>query len=416
MKEIFIARQPIIDANGHVHGYELLFRHSFENNAAPIFCNVEATGRVLINALNHFGTEKLLGNHYGFLNIDHTCFDTAMLHTLPPEQFVLEILENSVVDEAFVANVRRFSERGFRFALDDMDLSDEMMEQFEPVFPYLSYVKIDLFSASRENIVERIGHFKTFENIRLLAEKVETVEEYESFRELGFAYFQGYFYEKPTVFKQAKADPSHEVLLDIVAMIDAGAEIREMESKFLVCPPLIMSLLKYINSVAFGMRESVSSLRHAMLLLGREALKQWILLFFIAKATGSRFSEPILLSALFRAKLMRSIAVKIAPSMEETSFLTGLLSLFNVMMNMPMEEILESVNLDPAILAALTAREGVLGTMLELVIGVENDCYYNIGNNLEQLGLDEDMLNRLSTESYNWSIHFYAEHFADMLR
>lgn len=413
MQDIFIARQPIIDINGQIHGYELLFRNSFENWAAPIRCNTQATSRVLVNALNNFGTKKLLGEHYGFINIDHTFFDTSLFNTIPPKNFVLEILENTLVDDEFIQKVKVLNENGFRFALDDMDLSEEMILRFEPLFVYLSYVKIDLFSATKEKIEQKISLFESYDKIKLLAEKVETIEEYEYYKKLGFTYFQGYFYEKPTVFTQKKYDPSHRVLLEVIALIEANAEIKEIESKLLNCPHLIMNLLKYINSAAIGARERISSLRHAVTLLGRKSLKQWILLFLYADATGSTLYEPILLSALFRAKMMSCLALKIDPKMEEKAFLTGLLSLFDVMLGMEMKEILSGINLNALIISALIDQEGVLGDMLELVITIDEDSFLDVSEKIKWLGIDEDVLNAIATESYNWSNDFYAEHFAN---
>ena len=259
MQNIFIGRQPIIDNNGNLHGYELLFRQSFDNFAAPISCNTQATCRVLVNALNNFGSRKLLGKHYGFINIDHTFFDTPLFNAIPSEKFVLEILENTLVDDKFITNVKNLKEQGYTFALDDMDLSEEMIARFEPLFDSLSYVKIDLFSAEKEKIHEKINLFEEYKGIKLLAEKVESLEDYEYYKKLGFTYFQGYFYEKPTVFTQKRFDPSHRVLLEVIALIDANADIKELEAKLLNCPHLIMNLLKYINSVEIGLREPISS-------------------------------------------------------------------------------------------------------------------------------------------------------------
>lgn len=413
LKDIFIARQPIIDRYGHIHGYELLFRHSFDNRADPILCNTQATCRVLINALNNFGSKKLLADSYGFINIDHTFFSTSLFDAIPPHKFVLEILENTMIDDDFMTKIEYLKNLGFVFALDDMDLSEEMILRFEPIFPYLSYVKIDLFSASKEKILNKIDMFKQYSAIQLLAEKVETMEDYEYYKNLGFAYFQGYFYEKPTVFSAVKSDPSHRVLLEVIALIDANADIKKLELKLLNCPHLIMNLLKYINSVELGLKKPIVSLRHAMALLGRQSLKQWILLFLYANVTGSKFSQPILLSALFRGKMMKLMASKVAHYYEDHAFFIGLLSLFDALFGLPMEELLTNINLDSDVVSALLGKEGTLGTMLALVVSIDEESFLHIEENLQKIALDEDALNEIATESYNWSNHFYAEHFAE---
>ena len=412
MQNIYIGRQPIIDLKGQIHGYELLFRQSFDNFAAPISCNTQATCRVLVNALNNFGSRKLLGHHYGFINIDHTCFNTPLFNAIPAERFVMEILESTMIDDELIGHIKALKDQGYRFALDDMDLSDEMIERFEPIFDCLSYVKIDLFSADRETIARKIALFEPYDQIELLAEKVETYEEYEYYKNLGFSYFQGYFYEKPTVLTRKKFDPSHRILLEVISLIDANADIKELEEKLLYCPHLIVSLLKYINSLSHGVKEPISSLRHAMALLGRQSLKQWILLFLYADATGPMFTEPILLSALFRAKMMSTLASCTDPLLQDEAFLTGLFSLFDAMFGIPMEDILCGIHLDESIVSALIDRKGALGELLALVIAVEEERFFDIKERIEQLSLDDDKLSAMATESYHWTNDFYEDHFA----
>lgn len=412
MKDIFIARQPIINSSGHVHGYELLFRHSFENNAAPISCNTTATSRVLVNALNNFGTRTLLGDHFGFINVDHTFIDTSLYKAIPAKNFVIEILESTIVSELFISKVAELRKEGFIFALDDMNLSEEMIAQFEPIFPYISYVKIDLFSATKEKINEKIEIFKHMDHIKLLAEKVETVEDFEYYKNMGFSYFQGYFYEKPTVFSGKKFDPTHKTLLEFSTLLDTNAEIDQLELKLSSCPHLIVNLLKYINSGEIGVRQPIKSLRHAMILIGRHSLKQWILLFFYADATGPAFSEPILLSALFRGHILQLLSCKVRCSIEgkNQAFMIGMFSLFDALFGAPIEEILKDIDFHIDVKDALLKREGVFGKMLELAIAVDEENFLNVKTYLEDLNLDEDTLVNIITESYNWVNNFYMEH------
>lgn len=412
MKDIFIARQPIINSSGHVHGYELLFRHSFENNAAPISCNTTATSRVLVNALNNFGTRTLLGDHFGFINVDHTFIDTSLYKAIPAKNFVIEILESTIVSELFISKVAELRKEGFTFALDDMNLSEEMIAQFEPIFPYISYVKIDLFSATKEKINEKIEIFKHLNHIELLAEKVETVEDFEYYKNMGFSYFQGYFYEKPTVFSGKKFDPTHKTLLEFSTLLDSNAEIDQLELKLSSCPHLIVNLLKYINSGEIGVRQPIRSLRHAMILIGRHSLKQWILLFFYADATGPAFSEPILLSALFRGHILQLLSCKVHCSIEgkNQAFMIGMFSLFDALFGAPIEEILKDIDFHIDVKDALLKREGVFGKMLELAIAIDEENFLNVKTYLEDLNLDEDTLVTIITESYNWVNNFYMEH------
>lgn len=414
MKEVFIARQPIIDDSGHIHGYELLFRHNFDNNAPPISCNTTATSRVLVNTLNNFGTKTLLGDHFGFINVDHSFVDTSLFNAIPAKKFVIEILENTIVSPYFINKIIELKDKGFTFALDDMDLSKEMISRFEPIFPYLSYVKIDILLTTKETIRDKINIFSRFDNIKLLAEKVETVEDFEYFKNIGFTYFQGYFYEKPTMFSGKKFDPAHLTLLEFSILLDSDADLSKLESKLLCCPYMIINLLKYINSAQTGVSKPIRSLRHALTLLGRNSLKQWILLFFYADATGSFFSEPILLSALFRGHMMELLSSKISsPTLQNQAFMIGILSLFDALLGLPLEDILIDVDFHPNVKSALINKDGDMGTLLALAIAIDEENFSDITLFLKLLDLDEDMLAVITTQSYNWSNDFYAEHMAN---
>lgn len=416
MKEIFIARQPIIDATGRIHGYELLFRQDFNNYVSSIVCNTTATSRVLVNALNNFGTKSLLGNHFGFINIDHSFTDTSLFNAIPADKFVLEILENTLISESFISKVIELKKEGFTLALDDMDLSEEMISRFEPIFPYISYVKIDLLLTTKEIVHEKIDIFKRYKNIALLAEKVETLEDFEYYKERGFSYFQGYFYEKPTMFSGKKFDPNRQTLLEFSALLDMDADIIKLESKLVCCPNMVLNLLRYINSIGMGMRGPIRSLRHALTLLGRQSLKQWILLFFYADATGSIFSEPILVSALFRGHMLELLASKGGSSertCEDKAFMIGMLSLFDVLLGISLEEILKDIDFHPYVRSVLLHREGVLGEMLNLTVAIDEENFSHIARYLEILHLDQDTLAAMTTESYNWANDFYTEYLAN---
>lgn len=414
LKEIFIARQPIIDSMGHVYGYELLFRQSYDNNAAPISCSTTATSRVLVNALNNFGTKVLLGDHLGFINVDHLFIDTLLFSVIPADKFVIEILENTIVSEELILKVIELKGEGFAFALDDMDLSEEMILRFESIFPYLTYVKIDLFAAKKEKITEKIAIFKEYKNIRLLAEKVESIEDFEYYKGIGFSYFQGYFYEKPTMFSGKKLDPTRKTLLELSTLLDTDANIAKIESKLISCPHMVVNLLKYINSVGMEMQKPILSLRHALTLLGRKSLKQWILLFLYADVTGSIFSEPILLSALFRGHMMQLISCKLDPSAnQDQSFMIGLLSLFDALIGHSLAEILADIDFHPDVKGALCQREGILGKILDLTVAADEENFSNVAMYLDILKLDDDFFAATTTECYNWANIFCLEHMAD---
>lgn len=404
MSEIFIARQPIVDRNGHIFAYELLFRTGMHPNVASVECNKTATTRVLINTLNNFGSKMLLGDRLGFVNVDHTILSDTILETVPPGQFVFELLESTVIDETTIARVRSLWERGLTFAIDDMDLSETMLERFAPVLPYITYVKIDLLLAARDRVHAKTDYFASFPHLKFLAEKVESHDDFMLCKQMGFDYFQGYFYAKPMTLSRKKIDPSFRTLLELNTLLDNDADIDALERTLVACPYLLLNLLRFINSSAISTTQQVTSIRQAIMLLGRTTLRQWILLFLYAQAaTDNIFTGPIMELSLLRGQIMRHLCHAACDErLTDKAFMIGILSMFDALLQAPLDEILGEVSLHPAVTKALLYRDGPMGRLLELAVLAGQHRYDDATPYLSELQLSHDDLLGIVQQSSDW--------------
>lgn len=404
MTNALIGRQPILSKSGDIVAYELLFR-SGSTNYATVTDNTLATASVLLNALNSIGLDRLIGSKKAFINVDKEFLMSSALEGLPQDRFVVEILETVIVDDEIVARMDALKAKGFTFAIDDLDMNSEQLENFKPIMDFTSILKIDLMAAGgMEGVKSKISCFdKT--KFKFLAEKVETEAEFEACKALGFDYYQGYFFEKPTIVEGKKIDSSKATVVKLLRMIQGGSELVEVSDEISKSPELSINLLKYINSAGSGVKCEVSSIGQAVSFLGRLPLSQWLMLFLYAGAEN-RFANPLMESAILRANIMSCFAKKLKKdkSTIDKAYLTGLLSFFDAIMQIPVEKIKDEIALDAEILEAITTRQNMLGKLLQIAVIIEKGDWAKIEFISKKLGIsiDEitDMLGGCYTSIY----------------
>ncbi|MGE4498704.1 MAG: EAL and HDOD domain-containing protein, partial [Deferribacterales bacterium] len=361
-ERIFVGRQPILDINGNIYAYEILFRNA-EKNVAEIDDNLSATSSVLLHLLQNFGIETLLGSKKGFINIDESVIDEDIIALLPADKTVLEILETTRVTSGLVDKIRDYGRQNYSFALDDFIFTESHAENFRPLLGDVNFIKVDIRSVSKMQIIKNMDYLKSM-NVHLLAEKVENREEFEFCKKLGFQYFQGYYFAKPLVVSAKKGiDPSMAGVISLINILrdeDSTMEFiaREMKNY----PAINLNLLKFINSSAFFLKSDITSIKHAAALLGRNNLSKWLTLLLYASKGGMDPSEnPLMQTAHERASTMEKIAEKSCRELREKAFLTGLLSLLDVILEAPFEAFIEQFNVSPDIKEAVMGKENRLG-------------------------------------------------------
>jgi len=405
--QFYIGRQPILNRQSEIKAYELLFRSSGEENVSGRN-DLYATSSVIVTILNQIGIDNLLANYTGYINVENQFFENHLYETLNPKTFVLEILETCRVDKTLVETVENLHKKGFRFALDDVILNDQgYLKTFNPLFPYIDVVKIDVRENTQSQIRAKINFLRKYTNAKFLAEKVENVEEFHFYRdEMQFDLFQGYFFSRPTIIQGERVDPKRTAIMELLHLIEKDAKIEELEATFKRYPDITVNLLKFINSSAFGTRSRVNSIRQAIALLGYKKLFNWLMLLAYVYQSDNEMANPLFELALQRAKMMETLIWYLRgnnPELMDAAFLTGLLSLVSALFHEPAEKILQELGISSEIYEAIIGKTNLLGKLLFLVETNEANDIEEIKALLDEIKLTLDTLNKAAIESFTWA-------------
>lgn len=400
--KVFLGRQPILDRSQSIVGYELLFR-SADTLHANINGFPHVDSFVISNVLSNFGIHEVLGNHKGFINVNGDLLMSDLLEILPREKTVIEILETVELSDALLERCRELKGRGFTLALDDNCYHPD----YEPLYDIVDIVKIDVLQIPEDALKEMVATLSN-RGLILLAEKVETIEQYHFCYDLGFDLFQGYYFARPSVLNKRKVDVSGLALLKLLELVCRDAEIAEIEEAFKHNPNLTYNLLRLVNSVVIGMKEKIRTLRHALVVLGMQQLKRWIQLALFASDKTSAVGNPLLETAATRGRIMENLVTKWAPELQDhdysdSAFMTGVLSLIDVLLGVPMKEILNQLNLDEEVRLALLERKGELGSLLQLTEKLEYMDFADVSLLLNQYHCSQEVLVNAQFEAIDWA-------------
>lgn len=383
MDDVFLGRQPILDQNQELVAFELLFR-SQAQGPAIIADGVAATASVIVNAFGEIGIESALGPYRGFINVDTELLMSELVQVLPQTRVVLEVLENVEPSDEVIARCVKLRQKGFSIALDDVDGMSERIRRFAPV---ANIIKVDLLQVSAERLPALTGSLRSWPAL-LLAEKVDSREQLIRCQSLGFDLFQGFYFAKPEVFTRKRADPGKLVLLRLLSLVQGEPEIPQIEEQFKHHPGLTLNLLRIVNSAACGLSRKVASLREGIMVLGQRQLLRWVqLLLYSTGRDGKQMVTPLMHLAATRGRLMEVLAHKECPRDKpyaERAFMTGILSLMDILMGVPMDQILKEVRMAECLQEALLNRSGNLGRLLRLVELKEESSFPEISALLDE--------------------------------
>jgi EAL and modified HD-GYP domain-containing signal transduction protein len=410
-EEIFIGRQPILDRNNELFAYELLFRSGSKQNSANVQDDLAATANVINHAFAELGVEQALGPYKGFINCDESLLLSDMLEVLPTDKIVLEVLETVEVTPQIVERCQELKARGFTIALDDFGNYED---KFKPLLDLIEIVKVDLMPLDAAGLAETTRTLQKWPTLKLLAEKVDSREQAKTCHDLGYALFQGYYFAKPVIIAGKKLGHSQLALVRLLGLVLEDAETPDLEGVLKHEPGLTMNLMRLTNSVATGVRTKVSSLRHAITVLGRRQLQRWLQLLLYTNPQGGTVGSPLLQLAATRGRLMELLAAKLHPGkrdFEDHAFMTGIMSLMPTLMGTPLEEILKGVNVAGDVREALEHGNGELGTLLVLSEALENGngplCHDLVA---ELPGVDHTTVNACLTQALAWAANIGKEH------
>ena len=363
MHDIFIGRQPIYDRSLEVYAYELLYRGS-EQNRAVVVDGDQATSRVIMNAFMEIGLNQLVGQRHAFINLTRSFLvDRDMI--LPADKVVLEVLEDVVVDEPLIRGVRRLREQGYRIALDDFTLREELLALVD----LADIIKIDVMALKRAAVREHVSRLRRYKTV-LLAEKVETREDFEFCRRLGFDYFQGYFFCRPSVIKGQGVPANRIALLRLLSELhNPDADVRRLEELISHDVSLSYKLLRYMNSAFFSLPNKIESIHRAVVFLGMQVIKVWVTVIALSGIDDK--PHELITTLLVRAKMCELLASAMRSDSPEIFFTVGLFSALDALLDAPMDRILESLPLSDEIERALLYQDGPLGQVLRCALAYE---------------------------------------------
>jgi c-di-GMP-related signal transduction protein len=397
---VFLGRQPILDRDRGIAGYELLFRSSRAN-----FCDttddVMATSQVIVNAVLGVGLDRLLGGKPAFINFDRTLLLGDWTTLLPPEKSVVEILETVTPDEEVLAACRRLRQQGYALALDDC-LDDERTQAFAP---FVDMLKVDFLQTSAADQERLARHYKKLK-IRMVAEKVETELEFRRALQLGYDYFQGYFFARPTVLQAARVPTSQMSGLRLIK------QIQREELDFPAIEELIRhdvsfshSLLTYLNSAAFHWAARVESVRHGLSLLGTVEIRKWVwmaCLSHLGEGRPSALMAQVLMRGRFCELISSSARLALGGS---DPFLLGMFSLLDAILGRPLQGILDDLNISRNIRNALLGAAGegdLLSLVLRIVKSYEVGDWRHVEEALQIVGMSPDDLLTCYMDAVAW--------------
>lgn len=398
----YVARQPILDINQACVGYELLFRDG-PNNAFPNIDADQATSRIIADSQFNLSLEDLTGNYPAFINFPELSLLKRLPELLPPEQIVIEILETVAPSEKLASVLAALQQKGYRIALDDFNYTPSL----DLLLPYVDIVKIDVLQHGISGLPGQIAPLSRYDVV-LLAEKVETHQQFEASRKLGFTLFQGYFFARPEIIRNRQIKPYQLTMLELFsATSEPDIDFNKVEKMIREDVSLSYKLLRFVNSVYFYRKSPIATLRQALIYLGAHQLRDFVLLL---ATSGIATDKPRLLAsmAIIRGHFAKGIAELHRPDLAEQAYIVGLFSLLPALLDRPMDSIIKHLNLEQQINQALLDTTGPLGNYLSLCRLYEKADWPNIEQMIQRLQISLDDLSQHYHQTVQWADQLYT--------
>ncbi|MFC1821852.1 EAL and HDOD domain-containing protein [Thermodesulfobacteriota bacterium] len=396
--EVYVARQPIFNKEKKIYGYELLFRDSMSNYFPDIDGNT-ATSKVLSNSFFTIGIEDIIGKGLAFINFTEDLLINRLPLLFPREKMVIEVLEDVEPKEDVIAACREITNQGYTLALDDFFYQSAL----EPLISLSDIIKFDFMATDLEEIKKYVDRLSN-NHIKFLAEKVETHEEFKTALDMGFEFFQGYFFSKPEILTGKDISSAQMNLLEIIAEANkADFKFKELEKIISRDVAISYKLLRYMNSAYLKRVNEISSIKQAIVLLGEKGVRQFISLIAMSQLSENKPDE-LIRASIIRAKFCEMLG-EMGSSQANPSelFTIGLFSLLDAILDHPMPELVEKLPLSESIKMALVKGEGTLVSYLRLAESYEKGDWEGVTEYVSELGLDETDLPKHYGEALSWA-------------
>ena len=393
MSDAYIARQPIFDHRMRIFGYEILYREGPRPVPHYNLDGDQATSNVLIDMFTYHDLDRLIGGYRAFINLTPTFLYDPSILPLSRDRLVLEVLEDIAVNSELLEALNKLTHQGYTLALDDFILND----QTRPLLPLADIIKVDIQQVSAEELRSYVAEFRPF-GAKLLAEKVETHEELDFCRSLGFHYFQGFFLSRPRVLKARRLPADRIRVLNLLRRLQ-DPDLNFDELAELVAEDVYLSyrLLRLINSAYFPIRRKVESIQRAVVYLGLNGVRTWAT--WIALAGIHDKPSELKVVALARARMCALLCDALGGSHRDRYFTVGLFSAVDALLDLPMAKALEPLPLAEDVRDAILDHRGHLGRALEATLGYEQGDW----EKADQLALPAARVKEIYLDSLEWA-------------
>lgn len=404
MSRVLVAKQPILDLQRKLHAYELLYRSDRDNQT---WDGEKATVEVVINAFLNIGIEQIAGHYPVFVNFTEKLLLSERFEHITPRDMVIEILEDVALTPKMVTKIKRLKRLGYRLALDDVTQS--LYDQWEKadIIQCLTYLKVDFLKTTRfeqERIVQQTR--RQYPSVSLVAEKIETMDDFDFAKRMGYHLFQGFFFMEPEVLE------TFEIPAYYLSYINLVREIEQSDIELLTLAKTIQNdlslsykLLKLINSPAYRRIQKVNSIERAVVLLGQQELKKWLYILALRDMSEKHemmHVEPLIKSSYYRAKMCENVAEKVRPHLTQEAFLVGYFSQLPAILRQPMDKLLQTLSLNDTITRALIKQEGPLADFLHLATSYEHVNWEEVDRLTRKLTMTEEVVQTCYKEANAW--------------
>jgi len=398
--DVFVGRQPIFDHQERLYSYELLYRAGAGSARADGVSLDQMCRDTVLHTLLSIGLAPLTGGTLAFVNLTRQFLMARLYELFDPKTVVIELLETVEPDDEVVAECERLVSMGYTLALDDFVNAPG----YEPLLRLAKVVKIDVLNKSEAELRRAVAELKPY-GVRVLAERVETAEVRDQCRALGYTLFQGYFYSRPQVVSHRELGVEQVAVVRLMNLLgDPSVADAAIENAFKGDPSLSYKLLRIANSAAMGAR-GVSSIGHALRIVGRQPLHRWLTLLFVSSsASQSAVARELAVQALARGRLAELVAERSGRRAEAGAmFLTGLFSLLDALLRMPMAGVLAPMHIAAEVKAALLSRSGPYAAVLALVEAQEHGDWAAVDDAAAAVGVAPALVSKAYTESLAWA-------------
>ena len=395
---VFVARQAILNRNQNVVAYELLFRDSPEN-CFPGVSDGQATVRLIMENQLNLGTRHITSGKKALINIGPESLKLDLCEFLPCKDVVIELLETIEPNDDTYELCRKLFHSNYKLALDDFVYSP----QWERFLKLVNLIKFDIRLTPLAEIPLVVNKLKKYKNIKLLAEKIETDEEYKLARKMGFDYFQGYYFARPAMIEQKDIHYNYGLVIAIYSeVMKPDPDVKVITGLFELDAALAYKLLRLLNSGVFPLQSQISSLKQALVYLGQARLKKFVSLIVTAHTARDKPIE-LMQMCVIRARFCELIASKVAKQVQGEAFLTGLFSLLDAILDQPMALLVDKLPFPDEIKAALTGEKNNLYYILETVKAYETGSWWALEKAVLLINLDSAFLPKLYKQAVQWA-------------